>query len=199
MFFGTIHKFINDFIGSFFTHKDIIDGVKGESHNTVVFVAENSITNPIVHMNKFFEIWSSMDVRLADFDDFYYGYLKMIHNIQDICGVKQSALNKKIYEKNEDLIIEILREYAEINQENEYYSCLVKANVDKYLRKTNITNLRPCISESTVYGTLSAYRLFYVGCSRARKNLEIIIKNEDVLSFKDRLASKFVQCGFEVM
>jgi DNA helicase-2/ATP-dependent DNA helicase PcrA len=174
-------------------------GVKGESHDTVVFVAENSTTTPIVHMNKFFEIWSSMDIRLADFDAFYYGYLKMIQNVQSICGVKQSALNKDIYEKAEEQIIGIIKEYAELNKENEYYSCLLKTHIDKYFGKPNMTNLKPCIRESTVYGALSAYRLFYVGCSRARRNLEIIIKNEDVLAFKDRLSSKCVRCGFEIV
>lgn len=174
-------------------------GVKGESHNTVVFVAENSTTTPIVHMNKFFEIWSSMNIRLADFDAFYYGYLKMIQNVQAICGVKQSALNKEIYEKSENQIIEIIKEYAEINKENEYYLYLVKTHIDKYLRKPNMTNLKACIRESTVYGALSAYRLFYVGCSRARRNLEIIIKNEDVLAFKDLLSSKLIKCGFEIL
>ena len=174
-------------------------GVKGESHNTVVFVAENSTTTPIVHMNKFFEIWSSIDIKLVDFDAFYYEYLKMIQNVQTICGVKQSALNKEIYEKCEAQIIEVIKAYAEINKENEYYSCLVKTQVDKYLGKPNTTNLKACIRESIVYGALSAYRLFYVGCSRARRNLEIIIKNEDVQAFKERLASKFVQCGFEVL
>ena len=31
-------------------------GVKGESHDTVVFVADNSRSNPVVHMSKFFEM-----------------------------------------------------------------------------------------------------------------------------------------------
>ena len=150
-------------------------------------------------LNKFFEIWSSIDIKLADFDAFYYEYLKMIQNVQIICGVKQSALNKEIYEKCEAQIIEVIKEYAEINKESEYYSCLVKTQVDKYLGNPNTTNLKACIREGTVYGALSAYRLFYVGCSRARRNLEIMIKNEDVQAFKERLASKFVQCGFEIL
>lgn len=173
-------------------------GVKGESHNTVVFVAENSTTTPVVHMSKFFEIWCSMNVKLTDFDAFYYDYLKMIQVVQKICGVKQSALNKEIYEKCKTQIIEVIKEYAEMNKENGYYLCLVKTQVDKYLEKPNTTNLKACIRESTVYGALSAYRLFYVGCSRARRNLEIIIKNGDVQAFKERLAKKFKQCGFEV-
>lgn len=35
-------------------------GVKGESHDTVVFVSDNSRSNPVVHMSKFFEMWSNI-------------------------------------------------------------------------------------------------------------------------------------------
>lgn len=42
-------------------------GVKGESHDTVVFVADNS-SNPAVHMSKFFEVWSEMNITLREFD-----------------------------------------------------------------------------------------------------------------------------------
>lgn len=174
-------------------------GVKGESHNTVVFVAENSSSTPIVHMNKFFEIWSKMDITLVDFDAFYYSYLKMVQNIESVCGVKYSEINKEIYEKNESKIIEILNKYTQINKDDDYYINLLQAHMEKYFKKPNATNLKPCIRESTVYGTLSAYRLFYVGCSRARRNLEIIIKNDDVIAFKELLSVKLTHCGFDVI
>ena len=45
---------------------------------------------------------------------------------------------------------------------------------------------------------LAAYRLFYVGCSRARKNLAIVIDNADVVDFKERLKNKFESIGFEI-
>lgn len=45
---------------------------------------------------------------------------------------------------------------------------------------------------------LCAYRLFYVGCSRARKNLAIIISRDDVKSFEMNLCNKLESCGFEV-
>ena len=174
-------------------------GVKGESHNTVVFVAENSSSTPIVHMNKFFEIWSKMDITLADFDTFYYSYLKMVQNVESVCGVKYSEINKEIYEKKESKIIEILNKYTQINKDDDYYINLLQTHMEKYFKKPNVTNLKPCIRESTVYGTLSAYRLFYVGCSRARRNLEIIIKNDDVSAFKELFSVKLTHCGFDVI
>ena len=55
--------------------------------------------------------------------------------------------------------------------------------MEKYKKKKNVTSAKACLNEGTVYGPLCAYRLFYVGCSRARKNLLIIINREDVKNF----------------
>ena len=69
---------------------------------------------------------------------------------------------------------------------------------EKYKKKKNVTSAKACLNEGTVYGPLCAYRLFYVGCSRARKNLLIIINREDVKNFEDKLYEKLKDCGFEV-
>lgn len=45
---------------------------------------------------------------------------------------------------------------------------------------------------------IGAYRLFYVGCSRARRNLAIMIKKEDIQDFKDELCIKLDNCGFKI-
>lgn len=45
------------------------------------------------------------------------------------------------------------------------------------------------------FGCLST---FYVGCSRARKNLAIVINNADVVAFEERLKNKFKDIGFEI-
>lgn len=55
-----------------------------------------------------------------------------------------------------------------------------------------------CFKESQVYGSLSAYRLFYVGCSRARRNLSIFIDKSKIEGFTSRLTKKFNEIGFEV-
>lgn len=81
---------------------------------------------------------------------------------------------------------------------NPYYIFLLKPKMEKYKKKKNVTSAKACLNEGTVYGPLCAYRLFYVGCSRARKNLLIIINREDVKNFEDKLYEKLKDCGFEV-
>lgn len=173
-------------------------GVKGESHDTVVFVAENSKSTPVVNMSKFFKIWCCMDITLSSFDSFYYKYLNLLKNIEKLIGEKISKVNSELFKNNENNIIELIKDFSNKNINNDYYLNLLKTNFNNFLSNPNPTNIKKFLRESLVYGPLSAYRLFYVGCSRARKNLLIIINNDDVSEYKGKLEQKFKDCGFEI-
>ena len=173
-------------------------GVKGESHDTVLFIAENNSRTPVVSMSKFFDLWSSVNVVLGDFDDFYYAYLKMIKSVENECGMKISEIKADDYNRNEAFILEKISEFSDRYRDNDYYIVLLKDACDAYFAKRNKGKAQMCLRENVVYGVLAAYRLFYVGCSRARKNLAIVIDNADVVDFKERLKNKFEDIGFEV-
>lgn len=172
-------------------------GVKGESHDTVVFVADNS-NNPTVHMSKFFELWSRINISLSEFDTFYYSFSRTIQKIEDLIGMKCSELKTNSFEEHKEAIDNILQSYISENESNPYYIYLLKESIDKYINKKNVTNARPFLKESIVYGPLCAYRLFYVGCSRARRNLAIMIKKKDINGFENELRTKLIDCGFEI-
>lgn len=174
-------------------------GVKGESHDTVLFVAENSTRTPVVNMSKFFDLWSKVDVVLGTFDDFYYAYLKMIKSVENECDIKISEMKANDYKQNETFVLQKISEFSEMYHDNDYYKVLLKETFEAYFAKNNKTNAQECLKEGAVYGALAAYRLFYVGCSRARKNLAIIIDNSDVADFKDRLKIKLKDVGFEIV
>ena len=173
-------------------------GVKGESHDTVLFVAENNSRNPVVNMSKFFDLWSSVNVVLGEFDDFYYAFLKMVKSVENECGIKISEMKADDYNRNELFISEKILEFRDRYRDNDYYTVLLKDVYDAYFAKKNKGKAQACLKENAVYGVLAAYRLFYVGCSRARKNLAIVIDNADVAGFKERLKSKFEDIGFEI-
>lgn len=172
-------------------------GVKGESHDTVVFVADNSHTPP-VNMSKFFKLWSDIDISLPEFDSFYYSFSRMIQEIEASIGMKCSELNKDSFDEHKGTIEYILQSYISENESNPYYTHLLKDKIDKYNDKKNVTSAKAFLKESIVYGPLCAYRLFYVGCSRARRNLAIMIKKEDIQDFKDELCIKLDNCGFKI-
>lgn len=174
-------------------------GVKGESHDTVVFVADNSRSNPVVHMSKFFEMWSNIDITLSEFDAFYYMYSQMLNQIENKIGMKCSQLKADTYISVASIIDEELQAFTKKNETNPYYIQLLKVKMDKYFGKKNVTNVKECLKEGTVYGPLCAYRLFYVGCSRAKRNLVIMINKKDIEGFEDKLRNKLMITGFNVL
>lgn len=174
-------------------------GVKGESHDTVIFVAANSSHDPIVNISKFFELWSVVDVKLAEFESFYYEYRNLLKDIEASVGMKISDIKKEDYATHREYIYNRIITFSEIQENDTYYLYLLKPSIQKFLEKDGVTNAKACLKENIVYGALSAYKLFYVGCSRARKNLSIIIDKKDIQGFEERLASKFEQCGFKVI
>lgn len=174
-------------------------GVKGESHDSVVFMVANSNHEPFVNMTKFFELWSKVEVSLSEFEAFYYEYKQLIQEVELALGMKSSKLKSDIYEENKEKIQKCIYNYAAKNSRNLYFVHLLQPVFDKYIAKPLVTNARECLKESLVYAPLSAYKLFYVGCSRARKNLSIIIDGKDIKGFEDDLIDKFVKCGFKVI
>ena len=173
-------------------------GVKGESHDTVVFVAENGKSNPAVNISEFFKIWCCMNITLSTFDKFYYEYLNLLKNIEELIEEKISKVKPELFKNNKNDLIKLIKDFSNKNLDNDYYINLLKTNFDKFLLTPNSTNIKDCLKENLIYGPLSAYRLFSVGCSRAKKNLLIIINKDDFTKYKAKLEQKFKDCGFEI-
>lgn len=174
-------------------------GVKGESHDTVVFIAADSFNEPTVHIHKFFEVWAKTDFSLNEFESFYFSYAKFVSDVQNTIGIKTDNLNKELHEKHKEYLIQqsdkILSEFANSKL---FEKIAGKVYVD-YLKKQTVGNAKKCFKNSTVYGVLSAYRLFYVGCSRARKNLTIIVDKSKISAFINEFTEKAKMVGFDVI
>lgn len=151
VYFGTIHSFINDFIGSFFSHESILE--------------------------LYWEVYKNQIV-------------ERIENISQKADTYISVAS---------IIDEELQAFTKKNETNPYYIQLLKVKMDKYFGKKNVTNVKECLKEGTVYGPLCAYRLFYVGCSRAKRNLVIMINKKDIEGFEDKLRNKLMITGFNVL
>lgn len=173
-------------------------GVKGESHDTVFFIAEDSTSTPMVHMHRFFKLWCSTDITLSTFESFYYDYTIWIQETIDHLGFKLSEINKARHIQNQPYLEKRATELLDHFKNNEIFCHLCSQEYHDYLAKPNVGNAKACFKESIAYGTVSAYRLFYVGCSRARKNLTIFIDKSKISSFSTELIDKFVNTGFTV-
>lgn len=83
--------------------------------------------------------------------------------------------------------------------EKELYDTYFKVKFEDYIKKQNVSAFKKCITEvNKVAGVLIAYKLFYVGCSRARSELEIYITSDKIASYSDDLINKFKSIGFEI-
>ena len=178
-------------------------GVKGESHDNVLFVADTNAGRPNVRMYEFFKMLEFVEISLDPFQQFYYDYAHELFKLENKIGMKINDLDSKItYPKHEKTIISSVSTIISKFQSNLYFQHLCKNNYEKFQGKNNVTNAKGCLKESTVYGVLSAYKLFYVGCSRARKNLTVLIDNAKVVKINGNIEiqkEKFKQLGFEII
>lgn len=153
-------------------------GVKGESHTSVIFVASDNVNTPNVRMYPFFELWSKLEFSLPQFEELFYSYSKIIEEVEKELGMKVSKLTAETHnknEKNKTILNKYSKQVLEKYQENLLFEALCKEDFITYLKKPNVKNVKKIFKITEIEGILTAYKLFYVGCSRARKNLIIII------------------------
>jgi len=173
-------------------------GVKGESHDTVFFIAEDNKNQPVVHMYSFFKLWCNVEFSLGSFEEFYFDYLKWINETVAHLGFKLSEINAALHAESKEYLIERINKLLEYYKANSIFNFLCKPSYEKYLSNPSVGNAKECFKETVAYGPLCAYRLFYVGCSRARKNLSIFIDKANIAGFSDDLIKKFEMVGFVV-
>lgn len=176
-------------------------GVKGESHQSVVFIAADSNNTPNVRMYDFFNLWAHNNFSLTEFEELYYEYLKIVSDVYRQIGKKTSDLNSEDF-KNGDIIKTILDENTtavlENFKENSLFELLLKSDFDKYLEKHNVTAAKKTFKRTKIEGVLTAYKLFYVGCSRARMNLIVIVEKNKLSNYEDQFIAKAEWAGFEI-
>ncbi len=176
-------------------------GVKGESHTSVVFVANDSSNNPVVRMHDFFQLWATVEFSLPQIEELYYSYLKEVNALVNKLGMKTDDLNADNHNKNETnktVLKEACLKVLELFGKNKIFEFTYKKDYETYLSNPNVGNAKKTFKVTRLYGILSAYRLFYVGCSRARKNLTIVIDNSKVAKFKDVFMNKASDTGFTI-
>ncbi len=153
--------------------------------------------NPNVRMYDFFNLWSNREFSLTMFEDFYYSYMADVVSLEKQIGIKISDLKKDTYEKNQALIQNACNAALE-KYKNVVFEFICKTDFETYLSKQNVSAAKNIFKISKVEGILTAYKLFYVGCSRARKNLTIVVTEDKIATFKDAFIRKATDVGFTV-
>ena len=174
-------------------------GVKGEGHDEVVFIAEDSTRNPYVRMYDFFELLAKNEVRYNEFEKFYYEYVKDIRNFEYWNNIKLSELKKDTYNQYVNSLNELLQNLNQKYNNNVYYNFFFSDAYASYLSRPGVTKFNNAVKINNIFGTLIAYKLFYVGCSRAKEILKVIVERSKIDSFYNEFKTKMQQLGFDII
>lgn len=175
-------------------------GVKGESHDSVLFIAkDNTKSEPRINMYDFFRVWSKTEFSLDNFENFHFEYMLFCKSFEEEIGFALKDINKNQLEEYKVLILHKINETIEKYSENKIFNILCRESYELYKTKQTCINLKKCFKYSIIERILSAYKLFYVGCSRARKNLTIFVDEDKIKEFNEEFKEKIINVGFEII
>lgn len=172
-------------------------GVKGESHEKVVFVAETS-SSPAVGMKTLFSLWPKYELNLDSLEELLGKLSGLFSSAKDAIGVDISKLNRDTFPAFAEAITAQARAIEDALSESELFIDLYGETYQAYLKTPGVTHAKKLFKLSAIEGVLAAYRLFYVGCSRARSELDVVIPLKEV-SDMQATSEKLRKLGFKVV
>lgn len=172
-------------------------GVKGESHERIIFMAETSRNTPVVHMDSLFSLWPEVAFSLDQLEEFAVNFTRALGELQERIGAEVSRLTAPTYADLSDQIRMAAEALQTEFSASPLFSSLYGSRLRNYLSKSNVSNAKALFKPSGAQGLLAAYKLFYVGCSRARSELDVIIPVREVSDIHASKA-KLEQLGFAV-
>lgn len=173
-------------------------GVKGEGHPKIMFVTEDS-SNPGIRIYDFLNLFThfsttEMDFNLDDFQTFYYNFNKDISELENLLEKKIGGIKVNDRDCYYDYFQNIYERYLD----NNYFKFIcLKNNTVSFHSKTTIKNMKIIFNNNLVRSILTAYKLFYVGCSRAEDELIVLI-NENQIDNVEQFKEVFKNIGFIV-
>lgn len=174
-------------------------GVKGEGHKKILFVAENSST-PGIKIYEFLNLFSSFYTQnivfnFDSFQQFYYDFNHDILSLEEKLGKKIRKIDAGDRERYFSDFQEIFNKYLY----NDYFKFIcLKENKLNFQKKTAIKKIQENIfNNNLVRSVLTAYKLFYVGCSRAEEELVVLIDANQIDNMEE-FKNCFKQIGFQI-
>ncbi len=173
-------------------------GVKGEGHKKILFVAENS-SNPGIKIYEFLNLFTCFytqnEFNFDSFQQFYYDFNHDILSLEEKLEKKISKIKAEDREQYFDDFQNIYNKYLE----NEYFKFIcLNQNTLQLREKTCLADMKIIFNNNTVRSILTAYKLFYVGCSRAEEELVVLINSSQIDNVKE-FKNCFKQIGFQIL
>ncbi|WP_240418382.1 UvrD-helicase domain-containing protein [Paenibacillus periandrae] len=173
--------------------------VKGEGHNAIALKISDG-SNPNVQMYLFLEIWSRGLFNYQELKKMN-GEMKIIkEEYSNLIGVKLSSsnINNTIYQAELNNINKFIDDIVNTLQKQQcLYESLLKKVFETYMNNCNVTNFKKClVLINKLEGIILAYKLFYVGCSRAKDKLDVYISVDKIKDFEADFKTKMESVGF---
>ncbi|WP_273123952.1 UvrD-helicase domain-containing protein [Bacillus weihaiensis] len=174
--------------------------VKGEGYDYVALMVSDSMREPNVKMYFFLELFSKGLFNYEELTFMNNEIRDHIKSFSNSIGKKVSGLKAADYNEYEQqcnsCMINIKRSLL-LNKQ--LFEEFFVNEFSLFEEKANITNFKKCIrTVNRIDGALLAYKLFYVGCSRAKKQLDVYVIYNSIHGFKKEFISKMKNIDFEV-
>jgi|GEM_PF-247815 len=179
-------------------------GVKGEGYPKVCFWSEDSKSNrPYVYMYDFFRIYTQLEhFGLESFQNFYYAFKSCITALEQNLGIKVSKMKSpNITDENISRFDQLIDEF----RGNSYFNYIFHESVCDYKEKREknklptLKSIQAIFKPEIVNRILVAYKLFYVGCSRAKDELIVLVDQERISAFDGGFKAKMSAVGFKIL
>lgn len=173
-------------------------GVKGEGHKKILFVAEDS-SNPGIKIYEFLNLFTrfytqNISFNFERFQQFYYDFNRDILSLEEKLGKKIREIKAADRKQYFDFFQNIYNKYLD----NEYFkSICLNQNTLQLQRNISLKDIKIIFNNHMVGSTLTAYKLFYVGCSRAEEELVVLI-DENKIEYMEEFENYFKQIGFQI-
>lgn len=172
-------------------------GVKGEGHEKVVFIAED-IGYPVsVKIYTLLNLWPDIEFSLELLEDAYSKISQEFEGARALAAGYFEKPNKDTYDKHRHLVDQAANTVAKNCSGTPLFDAVYGPSLEKYFAKAQTTNASKLFNIREMEGLLAAYRLFYVGCSRAKMQLDVIVDSSKIDDTK-RFSRVFEGLGFQV-
>lgn len=174
--------------------------VKGEGYDKVAFKISDGTNNINVRMYAFLNLFSKGLFDYKELMSMNEQVKKNIYALNATIKKQASKLNAKEFKQFEEPCKKCILEIKKIIiNNNGLFIEIFGSDYLSFEGKPNVTNFKKCIKAiNKIEGILLAYKLFYVGCSRAKEQLDVYVTNIDIKSFQKEFISKMESIGFEV-
>ena len=174
--------------------------VKGEGYDHISLIISDGAGKPNVKMYLFLEMLSKDLFNYEELSVMNKEIKKHIEFFTNLVGKQALKLNATDYKQYDQQCVSCLRNIKNsIKVNQQLYEEFFASDFISFDNKLNISSFKECIKKvKRIDGVLLAYKLFYVGCSRAKKSLDVFVTSQNIQSFKKEFISKMEEIEFEI-